>query len=128
MVIYGGIAGPVPPQDGLDDTWEWDGVAWRRVEATGPGARDHVALAHDVEGGAVVLVGAVSGAAVNPFDCWAWNGAAWSRVSADAPHVVQPVMVTDVARRRVLLYGGFTPGGTPKNELWEWRAGSWTRL
>ncbi|MBM3879677.1 MAG: hypothetical protein FJ387_08140 [Verrucomicrobia bacterium] len=41
-VLYGGAAGS---GEGLDDTWEWDGVGWQQVNVPGPGRRGMHAMA-----------------------------------------------------------------------------------
>src|SRR5690606_20982445 len=52
VVLFGGI-----PRD-LDDTWEWDGVQWRRIPAeAGPSRRSRLAMAYDETRGKIVLFG-----------------------------------------------------------------------
>jgi hypothetical protein len=41
----------------LNDTWEWDGLAWTQQQDTGPSPRWHHALAFDLVHNLVVLFG-----------------------------------------------------------------------
>src|SRR5690606_11603877 len=52
VVLFGGADSHL-----RGDTWEWDGVSWRRVATTGPSARDGHAMAYDATRKKVVLFG-----------------------------------------------------------------------
>jgi hypothetical protein len=71
IVLYGG--------DGLDDTWTWNGRAWSRVNASGPGSRAHHAIAYDPGRSRVVLFGGYDGRR-NLNDTWEFDGSAWVKV------------------------------------------------
>jgi hypothetical protein len=76
VVLYGGAVG-----DGFaQDTWEWDGRAWRTFpDAKGPGPRANAALVYDSKRNRVMLFGGFD-AAGPKNDLWAWDGKAWARV------------------------------------------------
>ncbi|MBI2945238.1 MAG: hypothetical protein HYY25_13675 [Candidatus Wallbacteria bacterium] len=124
----------------FNDTWEWDGSAWsqKQADTAAPGTqqpsrRVQHALAYDGARRRVVLFGgASSGGYLN--DTWEWDGTDWSQKQANTalPGVDQPTgrdgpaLAYDDARRRVVLFGGFT-GSEPLNDTWEWDGASWRR-
>ena len=58
---------------------------------------------------------------------WRWNGNTWSQLSGPLPpNRFASYMVWDVARQRVVLFGGFVPGtGQFHQDLWEWNGVVW---
>jgi hypothetical protein len=134
VVLFGGAS------DGteLGDTWEWDGAAWTSVCtgpcATGaPPARSGHAMAYDpVHRRAVIFGGEGAGALLD--DTWTWDGAAWARVCAPGacgpPARVGHAMAYDVARDRVVLFGGSACSSgvcSDFGDTWEQNGGTWSR-
>jgi hypothetical protein len=58
---------------------------------------------------------------------WRWNGSTWLQLSGPLPpNRFACYMVWDVARQRVVLFGGFVPGsGQFHQDLWEWNGVVW---
>lgn len=83
-VLFGGMnaAGEL-----LDDTWEWDGTAWReRTPTTRPSARFEHALAYDPRRGRVIaFAGKPKDGRTN--DAWEWDGTTWTEL---APAILPP--------------------------------------
>ena len=50
----------------LEDTWEWDGVDWRRLEVVGPIGRHRAAMAFDSTRNRVVLFGGAADPSTDP--------------------------------------------------------------
>ncbi len=121
-VLFGGQGVLAPDQPSLDDTWEWDGVAWKKIEAAPPGPRDHVGMTFDAASGKVILQGMASGGE-GPGETWAYDGKAWSRLSDAGPRRGGARLVFAAGTRQVLLYGG--GDGAPTNELWMWTGSDW---
>lgn len=63
-------------------------------------------------------------------DTWTWDGRRWLRAADDNPGArVGAVMAWDIAVNRMLLIGGFGPGGRgPLADTWAWDGSSWSRL
>jgi hypothetical protein len=61
----------------LNDTWLWDGSQWKRVEAEGPPARVHPAIAFDATRGKVVMTGGSNAPGTVLSDTWEWDGQIW---------------------------------------------------
>jgi hypothetical protein len=122
-VLFGGQSVLAPDAPSLDDTWEWNGAVWTRVEVSPPGPRDHVGMAADPRTGAVLLHGVL---AEGPGETWSFDGHAWTRLSAAGPRRGGGKLVFNAKAGAVQLYGG--GDGAPTNELWAWNKGSWVQV
>src|SRR5262245_52522660 len=89
-----------------NDTWEFDGSAWTRVDANGPPARDHHALAYDEASGLTVLFGGFNGQYLG--DTWIFHNRTWRQINAPGPppRGGLPAFVYDSKRKSLLLFGG----------------------
>ncbi len=122
-VVFGGSR----PNGVLGDTWEWDGVRWQqRSPSIAPAARFGAAMAYDERRGRVVLYGGAR-QGTTFADTWEWDGNSWlpmtaaTIVGAPGPRF-RHEMVYDVARGRVVLFGGVD------SELWEWDGVQWSQI
>jgi hypothetical protein len=65
-------------------------------------------------------------------DTWEWNGVAWTaRTPASSPSPrLAHAMAYDVARARVVLFGGAVGSGSgvDDDETWEWDGVNWTQM
>ena len=121
VVLFGGVANGLH----LGDTWEWSGVDWApRSPVNAPSARSGHAMVDDELRGVVILHGGEVGGTVLQ-DTWEWNGANWSLRTAAGPQLLQPRMVHDRARERIVLNGGNSSTGV--GETWEWDGMAWTQ-
>ncbi|HEX7837549.1 MAG TPA: kelch repeat-containing protein [Kofleriaceae bacterium] len=112
----------------LDDTWTWDGSAWRQAEPTRspPPRMDH-AMAYDLERARTVLFGGADLAGPYLDDTWEWDGTGWL---ARTPAVRPPArkghaMVYDAARQQLLVIGGDARGSLLFDQ-WVWDGNHWT--
>jgi len=131
----------------LDDLWAWDGKTWTQVTTTTrPPGRGDAALAFDPERQSLILFGGVDYSYGRYFDdTWEWSKAGgWKQLRTEGSPgaLAGHGMVSDPARRKVLLFGGMSDkywyygpdGGTGpmrdpmRNEVWEWDGAkqSWT--
>jgi hypothetical protein len=116
----------------LDETWEWDGARWARIEtAHAPPARTGAAMIHDPVRRAVLLFGGLAADGTLLSDTWRYDGADWAPVdSAGAPPAREfAALVFDAApgRERAVLFGGC--GAAAPCELadtWELGAAGWS--
>ncbi len=125
VVLLGGLAnygsGGV-----LDDFWEWDGAAWRRLPSR-PVARYGHGMVFDARRGVTVMFGGRGSRAVLS-DTWEWDGSSWSNPQ---PGVAPPArlrfsMAYDDARERVVVYGGESyDSPTSFDDVWEWDGSNW---
>ncbi len=126
MLLFGGIG--VGGQLAAPDLWAWDGNTWARLTPTGnvPPARQLHAMAYDSDRQMLMLFGGLGSTVLTTAplrDTWEWNGTAWTqRTPAGSPTARQNhAMTYDVARKKVVLYGG-----TNLSDFWEWDGNNWT--
>jgi hypothetical protein len=103
IVLFGGF-GEVDPDHRyvyFDDTWEWDGEQWHRLDVAGPSSRAGAAMCYDPVNERVLLHGGTfwdfdSNWPTGYADSWAWDGVAWTELSAgETPEALEPAMVFD---------------------------------
>ncbi len=112
-----------------DDTWEWNGTAWRNISPpTGnPSPRYQHALAYDSARDRMVMFGGDDGAAAT----WEWDGAAWQNVTPAGANPVsrrEAAMAYDPVRARVVLFGGRADNDALLGDTWEWNGTAWTNV
>lgn len=129
VVLFGGLTLVGTRVATLDDTWEFDGARWERIEAPGPGPRQEAGAAYDEQRGMVVLFGGgtprtTTGNYATPDnELWSYRRGHWTR------HPETPVdprrghgITYDSARAAVLIFGGDAGVGDGKCDLVALRA------
>jgi hypothetical protein len=89
VVLFGGYT-----FNGIfNDTWSFDGAAWRRASGVAPSARSFHAMA--ALNGSVVLFGG-TGTGTSTFgDTWTFDGTAWQQwIGSGPPAVFRHAMAT----------------------------------
>ena len=124
VMLFGGQSGGATN----DETWLWDGAAWRMSDAIGPFARSVHKMAYHAVIDRVILFGGSSGGALD--DTWAWDGDAeeWTQLfPANAPPArFNHAMAYDEARGNIVLFGGF--GATRYSDTWIFDGANWTEV
>ena len=122
LVRYGGI--PLPEQECITETWEWDTREWRQIDAAPPEPCDHIELAWDASGSQMLLVGGGRGPELM-FGTWAWDGSTWTLVTDDGPTPrAHHGLTASVDGSSVELYGGFD-GNRVFEDVWTWDGSAW---
>lgn len=124
IVLFGGRVSGAPYS--VNDTWEWDGTAWRNVTPTvSPEARysyfPYVVMAYDTVRGQVMLL--------YGYKYWRWDGVSWSQVASSRPSSCfnspqAGPMVYDEARDRMLLLN-YARSTFCVHEMYEWDGSTW---
>lgn len=128
VVVFGGFGSNGQP---LDDTWEWNGVAWtERTPAVRPPARAGAAFACS-QTRCVLHSGGVQGpmqyTATLYQDTWAWDGTTWTQITtATPPARARAAMAYDSANDMFVMFGGEVVGGGSA-ETWTLTGTSWTQ-
>ncbi len=124
LVVFGGYLGGRY----VGDTWEWNGVTWRRSALAGPSARNSPALVYDERRGRVLLFGGDARPIGDLGDTWERVGEAWRqlRVPGPPPRTTH-VMVYDSRRDRVVLFGGVA-AGQGLGDTWEFDGERWSQV
>ena len=130
-VLFGGTPKGIVMQR-LDDTWEWDGTTWTRIElpraATPPPLAAH-AMTYDARRGVVVLVGTPEGLNGTKLDLWEYDGTGWTPIAfQNGPsRRIGATLTYDPARGHVVLDGG-EDGGVPLDDTWAWDGQTWSEF
>jgi hypothetical protein len=131
FVAFGGSAGRGQANG---DTWEFDGGAWKRVDAAGPAPRSSHVMVFDERRGRTVVFGG-TGAATPPTppaplgDLWEFDGQRWNQVVAtngpSARHSAGAAY--DSKRGHIVIFGGLDASGM-LGDTWSWNGREWKKL
>jgi hypothetical protein len=121
-----------------EQVWLWNGRHWRQHPAAdAPQATSLVAVAADPERGSVLAFGGFRILGPRKYgppagDLWELDRTlSWRR---HAPAGAEPggrhhhAIAFDIARRRLVLYGGYNADNTWKTDVWEWDGRVWDQL
>jgi hypothetical protein len=120
-----------------NDTWEWDGTAWKEVggDSPGPVSRFYNRLCYHPPTGRILLFGGTNHSHFYDPTTWLWDGSGWA-----APQLLTPKpksraaysMAYNPHNEKILLFGGRTGtnqicGSNPTNcnDTWEWDGQQW---
>ncbi len=111
-----------------EQTWHFDGAAWRSSALAPVPSRAQTQLAYDVRRARMV---AISWANDQTAETWTFDGARWGRLDvATTPDRRSGAGLTyDAHRDRVVLVGGsrVAEGGVVVGEVWEFDGQTWTQ-
>ncbi|MFH2008299.1 MAG: kelch repeat-containing protein, partial [bacterium] len=107
VVLFGGFDG----QANLQDTWTYNGSVWSQRSNTGPGALRGHAMTYDPGRGGVVVFGGTTLIVMSSSAAYVFDGVAWNSLLIDTQQGApaarsEHAVVYDVARERLVLYGG----------------------
>lgn len=125
-VLFGGKE----PGGGIEqqDTWTFDGQAWKRVALDGPERRLGHAMTYDSLRGRILMMGGQPrgwGGATD-LRLWGWDGASWTVLTGAMPITRRDIRIAyDSARDRVVWFGGQDGSGTLFDSTWEYDGTSW---
>ena len=112
----------------MNDTWEWDGLDWTRIQDIGPPPRSLTAMDFDSTRGRTVLFGGAGSGGVLLGDIWEWEGSEWTQVQDVGPSARSGhTMAFDSNQQRRVLFGGRASGGLT-GDTWQWDGTAWTQV
>ena len=124
VVMFGGYGSHATV---LNDTWEWNGQRWTRVNtANAPSPRWDTSMTYDPARERIVLFGGQSREG-NLGDTWEYDGRTWTRLDIAGPTPRNGhALVYDPRTKTILLFGG---RDEPNyfNDLWAFD-GSWKQI
>lgn len=131
-VLYGGFRNPTI----FDDTWEWDGSVWTKVDDCSgvcPGPRRGPAMAYDTVNQMAVLFGGFAPGPIGNSETWGWNGSTWTLLDDGTGSSPDPRYMFDMAydslRGVTVLFGGLEVGSSNLfGDTWEWNGNAWSEL
>ena len=117
VMLYGGCAESGDCTVPLDDTWEWDGTSWTKLDVTSsPPGRFATAMAYDSARKKITLFGGCGqptsfcGTGMSLGDTWEWDGSAWSESTLVYPNAPSQrwghSMAFDPIKGKTMLIGG----------------------
>lgn len=121
IVLFGGSG---------DETWEFDGKQWTRVNTTiNPGAIAHHSMVYDPSRKKVLLYGGEIDM-VAKGDVWSWDGKSWEKLSDNGPQRILPAVAFDPSDNKLYVFGGSggEQGMQIYSDLWEWDGKTWTQV
>ena len=63
---------------------------------------------------------------------WTFSGGVWTNITASSPPSppfrIDPQLAYDDVTGQVILFGGYGPGGVPRNDTWAFSNGTWTNV
>ncbi len=126
VLLFGG-SGP-GAENGIWDTWTWNGTRWREWNVTPPSVPAGWNVATDPVRQVVVLFGGY-----RPYaylnETWEWTGSSWIQrnPAVRPPPRVWGAMAHCGRSNRVILFGGATAIPVA-NDTWEWDGNIWNRV
>jgi hypothetical protein len=118
----------------LNDTWEWNGQNWIKVDSTGPSPRGYFAFAYDYATRRAVLFGGIGNDDSLFGDTWEWDGSHWTQAASfnNPP----PRFITNMSEyiiypstTRLILFGGEAGyESVVYNDTWMWADSSWYQM
>lgn len=129
VVLFGGYDASTWHPSWLDDTWEYDGVDWRRVTTTSsPPRRGLHGLTYDLVRDRSVLFGGVAAAGLLD-DTWEYDGVDWRAATpaVSPPPGIGSALAYDSARDRTILFAGRC-ANPALTDTWEYDGTTWRPL
>ncbi len=113
------------------DTWEWDGLSWKKFEGNGPAGRQAFVMVYDSKRKRTVLYGGMDGNG-KPFDdgVWEFDGTTWQNFPNDGAGPgtrTSPGSAYDSKRGLVIIFSGRLGDGA-KSDTWSWDGRQWKQL
>ncbi|MBM4061634.1 MAG: hypothetical protein FJ265_11150, partial [Planctomycetes bacterium] len=130
-VLFGGDTSTGGGWTCFNDTWEYDGTAWRAITPASilPAARTLTALVFEAARHRVLLFGGTNNLSTAGFsDTWTWDGASWTQLAPNTwpPERHDHGLAYDVQRGRTLLFGGRLNGTAVLADTWEFDGADWS--
>lgn len=127
VVMFGG--GDLINYIGFDNTWEFDGQKWNKLNVNNPGIRYAHAMDYDAARGLVLLFGGFD-INSNPLgDLWEYDGNKW--IHLDVNDLPSPragsYLVYDSQRKKIVLFGGWD-GSKALGDTWEWDGSNFQKV
>lgn len=127
-VLFGGSG----EAEHLNDTWEWDGVSWKKLlPDASPSAYFGHSMAYDPLRNRMVLFGGFTDSG-STNDLWEWDGTDWEKITPITAEIPAErswhSMVFDVKSEKIILFGGYYWTGSDSiyfNDVWEWDGSAW---
>ena len=116
VVLFGGN----DPDVYFNETWEWDGLQWRKMAPLVSPPAGFAAMTFDRARGVILLRD-------KDRDTWTWDGETWTKRELVTSPAIGGRMVFDTARGVAVFVGAQSAAPTSLAETWEWNGETWTQ-
>lgn len=126
LIIGGHNRGSVPDQEVL---WSWNGQEWNKEDKQGPPPRTLTAGDYDRTNNVLVIHGGIDPRDLGRLgDTWVWNGTRWTMVDEKKgpSYLDHHAAAYDIARKKLVIFGGQFENRSFSTSTWEWNGNSWT--
>ena len=133
LVLFGGTNVIDRNRKYYDDTWEWNGKSWTKIETpVNCGMRYSAKMIYDPVRSACILFGGENEKGDQLNDTWAYKGKEWKKIFTDGPSARFPgAMVYFPVNKKIYLYGGHAPRSTTgrnTGDTWELGEVGWKEI
>ena len=137
LIVFGGLHARGSEEGKLlNETWQYDGKQWSRLNVAGPQPRFGHAMVYDSNREKIILFGGSPGFQKEAFgDTWEWDGTAWKKINVEGPAArADFAMVYDSRIKKVILFGGQgkkldeEPERKDLNDTWSWDGRKWEKI
>jgi hypothetical protein len=112
-----------------NNTWEWDGEKWKKIESENPPGRQAFTMVYDEHRKVTVVFGGMGATPKEIFgDTWEYDGKTWKKVSDGGPGARMAMGFTyDSKRGMLIIFGGSSANGI-LGDTWGWDGKDWKQL
>ena len=137
VVLFGGMArlatSGTAGQSAVDDTWTWDGSAWKELHPKHEPSLDYSwppAMQYDLMYGKIILFGFKKTASESLTNMtpqtWVWDGSDWTLTSPAASPTQLGELVAYRGHVYLMAFGSKRVGGRYVTDIWRWDRTTWT--
>ncbi len=119
IVLFGGFNRNNGDKQIFGDTWEWHpSKGWLLKADEEQIARDHHAMAYDIQNKRTILFGGYNQGYLADTRCW--DGKKWEKLSTDdsLARAGKPGFVYDLYNETLVLFGGWDKNNVPLMDFW----------
>jgi hypothetical protein len=131
VLLYGGQNGfASTPIVIYNQTWEFNGLKWSLLNASGPAGLRAPALAFDTAENESILFGGTPIAGPVSNETWAFTKDNWSELFPTTEPAARytPGVAYDPASSSLYLFGGASASGSLLNDTWNFSGGQWSSV
>ncbi len=127
IVLAGGVDPTAMTQTPSQDTWEYDGTAWKKIATTAPTGLWNFGMAYDRISQKLIAYGGQTDLVTYIAQTYSYDGTTWTTLGQTTPGTLSgAALVADPLAGRVVMFGGQTTLGTTSAQTWLWNGSSWS--
>ena len=125
VVVFGGTWGN-GISGAMQETWEWDGLNWKKANLAGPSRRFYHKMAYDEVSNKTVLFGGYTQTGYSD-ETWLWDGTRWRLYQFQLKERSNHAMAYDSHLKKIVVFGGKGDSTYEVfDDTWEWDGEIWS--